>query len=106
MRKMSRRDLWSSLVVIAALAAGIVLGSQTRPCRSQGGIKEDFDELEFRVIHRPHVTYFVDLRYALCFATRKPDYQDLVQLGCTERLVQDAKDEPPPSMAKGNRGAK
>lgn len=48
--------------------------------------KDKFDELEFAVIHRPHLTYFIDTKYFLCFATRKPDYQDLVQFICPERM--------------------
>ena len=48
---------------------------------------QKFDELEFIVVHRPHLTYLVDPRYQLCFATRKPDFQDLVQFTCTEPLL-------------------
>lgn len=50
---------------------------------------EEYNELEFVVVHRPQLTYFVDMKYFLCFATRKPDYQDLVQFSCPERMLKD-----------------
>lgn len=50
-------------------------------------VAKSYTELQFRVIHRPHITYLVDLRYMLCFATRKPDYQDLVQFECTQAFM-------------------
>ena len=74
----------SSLLMFAAVC-------RYEPTENKG-VKVDFDELEFVVIHRPHLTYFVDLKYLLCFATRKPDYQDLVQFHCPERVWQEIRE--------------
>lgn len=52
--------------------------------------REKYDELEFVVVHRPHITYFVDFKYMLCWATLKPTYQDLKDFTCTERLLNEA----------------
>lgn len=63
-------------------------------CGEKPGIPavEKYDELEFVVVHRPHVTYFVDIKFSLCFATRKPDYQDLVKFTCTDRLMKEVEE--------------
>lgn len=97
----------SAIVAIRAVAmvlAGWVIGVATAvgiasalkacdPSGSASGIKEKFDELEFVVVHRPHVTYFVDMKYFMCFATRKPNYQDLVFFHCPERLWREVADK-------------
>lgn len=81
---------------IFLLAVGIVYGiffhtdSTTTPNKS---VKEQFDELEFVTIHRPHLTYFIDVKYMLCFATRKPTYQDLVLFDCPDRLWKEAESD-------------
>ena len=48
---------------------------------------EEYSRLEFRIVHRPHVTYFVDLKYMLCFATTKPTHTGLLQIPCTDSLI-------------------
>ena len=61
-------------------------------CKGGSGIPDKFDELEFVVVHRPHVTYLVDVKYFMCFATRKPDFQDLVKFHCPERLWKEVEE--------------
>lgn len=87
------------LLTLAGWAIGIVtavgFGTLVKSCipvEVNEGVKETFDELEFVVIHRPHLTYFMDVKYLLCFATRKPDYQDLVQFHCPERMWKEVEE--------------
>lgn len=90
--------LAGACVAIGALTYVASVGMGQFFAEKQVRPPEKYDELEFVVVHRPHVTYFVDIKYTLCFATRKPNYQDLVQFRCTERLWQEVK--------AGHRGGK
>ena len=82
--------LWAAVILAAALySAALMIGDKVSAKRTPG-IKEKFKELEFVVVHRPHLTYFVDMKYGLCFATRKPKYQDLAAFSCPERLLKEA----------------
>ncbi len=83
------------LAGLLSLAPGTALllwvsGVFSAPKSGASGIKERFDELEFIVIHRPHLTYFVDLKYRLCFATRKPAYEGLSEFQCPDYLLLEA----------------
>lgn len=86
------KAIWSFTISSAAVIIGlviIIMGS--KECESEiSSAKERYDELEFVVIHRPQITYFVDLKHTLCFATRKPNYKDLVEFPCPERLWKEA----------------
>lgn len=75
------------LVIFIAVATFVFV----RLSGKQKGLQspEKYDELEFVVVHRPQITYFVDVKYNLCFATRKPNYQDLVEFQCSDRLRWD-----------------
>ncbi len=79
------------IVALVVLPIGFMFFKKNHDDRNTG-LKEKFNELEFVVIHRPHLTYFVDMKYFLCFATRKPDYQDLVQFVCPERMWKEVED--------------
>lgn len=81
-----------AIVILVVLPISVVLLKETGDKDTDSGLKEKFEELEFVVIHRPHLTYFVDMKYFLCFATRKPDYQDLVQFVCPERMWKDVEE--------------
>lgn len=96
---MSRRWMafWlaaSALFLVAATAivtyaVALVVRSQ----RDASGIRERFDLLEFVTIHRPHLTYHVDSRHMLCFATRKPSTcRGLVQFDCPVTLLEQAQE--------------
>lgn len=79
----------TAVILLATIAWGmVIILASKRPAAVTA--PERYSELQFAVLHRPHVTYFVDRRYRLCFATRKPDYQDLVQFDCSERLLVEA----------------
>lgn len=81
---------WGLVVLgILLLLGGLGLTMMMSVCtvkEENPGVKTTFDELEFVVVHRPHLTYFIDMKYLLCFATRKPNYQDLAQFHCPENL--------------------
>jgi hypothetical protein len=108
-----RLTLLPAIAAIAVVAA-IMIAMGGRPVALPGipdkgssGIPDDYDELQFTTVHRPLVTYFVDRRYGLCFATRKPDYQDLVQLSCTPNLLSatgSVATDNPPSATKHQLG--
>lgn len=85
-----KKRITITLLVVAALVAIIFpIAFYVKDRAGKGGIKDKYEELEFVVVHRPQLTYFVDTKYFLCFATRKPDYQDLVQFICPERMWKD-----------------
>lgn len=83
-------------IIIAAYTLSIVgllsvafVRHQRKEEKRQG---EVYKKLEFRVIHRPHVTYFVDLKYMLCFATTKPEHHGIGQIQCTDFLISETVD--------------
>lgn len=84
---------WIALVAVAVLAGSgsFFVNKFIRSIyKKQTSSSEKYDELEFTIIHRPHITYLIDTKYSLCFATRKPDFQDLVQIECPDRMWEDA----------------
>ena len=91
--------------MVAVLLVLLVVGVHTlvkvpEPMKGQ----EKYEELEFVMIHRPQVTYFVDLKFMLCFATLKPDYADLVEFRCPDYLLRHAAGGPvKPSPNKPNK---
>lgn len=107
---MKNKKIWvaayvagAAILLVAILYALTIIGKEGTERTS--GIKTKFDELEFVVVHRPHLTYFVDIKYLTCFATRKPQYQDLVEFQCPDRLLQEAmggilKEEPEKEVRK------
>ena len=90
---MTKKNL---LIAAYALGAAALLASilYALAIKDKGertsGIKTKFDELEFVVVHRPYLTYFVDVKYLVCFATHKPEHQGLVEFRCPDRLLQEA----------------
>lgn len=82
--------LGAAVLMAAVLYSAALMTGDRIEAKRTSGIKEKFEELEFVVVHRPHLTYFVDLKYKLCFATRKPEYQDLAEFPCPERLSKEA----------------
>jgi hypothetical protein len=83
--KEGKITIWLVLIAIlffVVIAEIVYLVTFNKPPNTS----EAYNELEFTVIHRPHITYLVDTKYLLCFATRKPQYQDLVQIECPEKM--------------------
>lgn len=72
-------------VAIVMLSLQLVLSHACPAGRLNSG--EKYNALDFMMVNRPHVTYFVDTRYMLCFATLKPTYRDLVPFECSDLLL-------------------
>lgn len=85
---MTKGALSGLIIICLSVATAVIIRlTVVDPKLPSVAAPERYDELQFEVLHRPHVTYLIDRRYRLCFATRKPDYQDLVQVQCTDRLL-------------------
>lgn len=78
----------TAVVFVVVFIRGAIIRWRNRP--ADRAVKEKYEELQFVVVHRPDVTYFVDFRYLLCFATRKPNYNDLVRFKCPDLLLREA----------------
>ena len=78
-----------AVVLITAVVTAGALLIRSRTTRDLPAPPEKYDELQFVMVHRPHVTYFVDTQYMLCFATLKPEYRDLAPFECSDALLKD-----------------
>lgn len=65
----------------------------------QRELGRQYNRQEFVVIHRPHLTYYVDLVYGVCFA-RRPMCRAMTEFVCSPSLIRAAREGDVPVLRK------